>query len=198
MRKTTAYIAVGLTLLFVASANAAMVYIDFESDTTGPKPNGWASNDSNLVTFTDSNGADLIVDNYGVQGDGKCLATWDDYDDSALIMDFVMPADYLKFDFGNDDPGWANPGDLAVLTVYNNAVQVGQAAAVMNRNDIMDQSISIAGVTFDQAVFKYESTGTGLIEIVDNIEFNAIPAPGAALLGMLGMGLVGWIKRRLG
>lgn len=195
------------SLMFVLIACAAftgvaqaVVVIDFESDTTGAKPNGWMSVDSSLVSFTDSVGADLNVADYGNQSQGQALAVNTDYDDSWLIMDFAVLVNSLSLDFGNDDPGWSAPGDQAVLTAFLGGVQVGQTSVVMNRDDIMNQSISIAGVDFDQATFYYAvDPGLGLIEIVDNIQFEpggVIPAPGALVLGSLGAGLIGWLRRR--
>jgi len=39
-------------------------------------------------------------------------------------------------------------------------------------------------------------TGDAATVYYDNFEIGAIPAPGAAVLGMIGLGLVGWIKKR--
>ncbi|NQT00546.1 MAG: hypothetical protein HQ580_00840 [Planctomycetes bacterium] len=178
----------------------ANITIDFENDPTGLKPNGWVSADSSLVSFTDSSGADLVVGDYGVESHGNALAVyWDD--PGYLVMDFSGIATSLELEFGNDDPTWSNPGDTAILTAFLGATQVGQTAVVMNRDDIMNQSISISGMNFDQATFFYNVSRTppnppGLIEIVDNIKFNVIPAPGAILLGSIGAGLVGWLRRR--
>ena len=177
----------------------AVVVIDFESDTTGGKPNGWMSADSGLVSFSDSMGADLTVSDYGTQSHGQALGVFPD-DPSYLIMDFAAPVSFLSLEFGNDDPGWSAPGDLAVLTAFLNGGQVGQTSVVMNRDDIMNQSISISGMTLDRATFFYDVTAaSGLIEIVDNIQFEpggVIPAPGALVLGSLGAGLIGWLRRR--
>jgi hypothetical protein len=182
----------------------AAVTIDFESDTIGPQPNGFVSVDSPLVSFTDSVGADLTIYDYGWQSHGQALGVNTDYDDSRLIMDFGVTVNSLSLEFGNDDPVASAPGDQAVLTAFLNSVQVGQAFVEMNRNDIMDQSISLSGINFDRATFFYDVTHippyAGLIEVVDNITFeqsgNVIPAPGAILLGSIGVALVGWLRRR--
>ena len=174
------------------------VVIDFESDTVGAKPNSWMSADSALVSFSDSMGANLSVYDYQQQSHGQGLAVNSD-DPSYLIMDFAVPVSFLSLEFGNDDPGYSSPGDLAILTAFLGGGQVGQTSVVMNRDDIMNQSISMSGLTFDRATFFYDVTGSGLIEIVDNIQFEPggmIPAPGAIVLGSLGAGLVGWLRRR--
>lgn len=103
-------------------------------------------------------------------------------------------------DFGNDDPGFSE--DRAILTVFNNSVQVGQTQLIYNKNDTMDENISISGLgQFDSAYLIF-ATGSGsstsfLTEIVDNVTFNtsvsAVPLPpsailfGTALLGMAGL-----------
>jgi hypothetical protein len=88
-------------------------------------------------------------------------------------MDLDVPACAISVDFGNDDPAFSNPGDEAVLTVFDGATQVGQVSVVMNRNDTMDQTISISllgsGVFFDRATLLYDVTTVGLIEMLDNI-----------------------------
>jgi len=150
--------------------------IDFEQDTTGPKPNGFTSADSSLVHFTDSIGADLEVGDYSPATNGNGLAVYGD-DPSALIIDLDRPADFIRLAFGNDDPGWSSPGDLAVLTVFLGPTQVGQTTVVMNRNDVMDQTISFHGGPFNRATFVYADPALspiGLIEDVDDIGVNFV------------------------
>ena len=191
------FLCIGLT-----GVTQASITIDFESDSAGSKPNGWVSADTPLVSFSDSLGADLVVGDYGVSGHGNALGVfWDD--PSYMIMDFSVITTSLQLEFGNDDANWSNPGDEAILTVFLGGTQVGQTSVVMNRDDIMNQSISISGVNFDQATFFFDVSRTppnppGLIEVVDNITFTPtpIPAPGAILLGSIGAGFVGWLRRR--
>lgn len=188
-------------ILCVALAGSlqAAVAINFESDPTGAVPNGWMSADSALVAFSDSSGANLQVGNWGAQSNNtKALGVFPD-DPSYLIMDFSTLVDSVQLDFGNDDPLFSNPGDQAVLTVFLGGSQVGQTAVVMNRDDIMNQTIAVSGVAFDRATFFYNVSTFGIIEMVDNIQFtpfSAVPAPGAMLLGGIGTGLVGWLRRR--
>lgn len=195
MKKT---VVLALICAGFAGTGQAAALIDFQSDASGYKANGWQSDDSALVSFSDSLGAELNLQDWVQQSHGMALAVeWDDA--SYLIMDFASPANFLSLEFGNDDPWYSVAGDQAVLTAFFGGGQVGQTSVVMNRDDIMNQSIAISGVTFDRATFFYNVTGGGLIEVVDNIQFelaNPIPAPGAVILGSLGAGLVGWLRRR--
>ena len=197
MKRALAFSAI-LCVALAGSLQAATL-TNFENDPLGGKPNGWMSADSGLVAFSDSSGADLQVGNWNESNYTNALGTF--YDDASyLVMDFSTLMDSMQLDFGNDDPGWAAVGDQAILTVFLGAGQVGQVAMVMNRDDLMNQTIAIGGIVFDRATFFYDVTGApGLIEIVDNIQFtqaSAVPVPGAVLLGGMGMGLVGWLRRR--
>ena len=144
--------------------------IDFESDAPGAKANGFQSVDSANATFTDSLGADLCVEDFGSQSDGQALAgLWDDQ--GFLIIDFAVPMRSISLDFGNDDPCCSNPGDEAEIRAFLDANPVGSSQVVMNRNDIMDQTITFSDACFDQVEFQYVVTTSGLIEVVDNIVF---------------------------
>jgi hypothetical protein len=186
----------------VALAGAAQAgFVDFNSDSYGFKPNGWHSDDSSLLTFRDSNGSGLFVGplmNQQTHGNG--LQVYSDSDGSWLNMNFAQTVNSLSLEFGNDEHSFTNPGDKAILTVFLDGEQVGRTSVVMNRNDIMDQTIAISGVDFDRATFYYAATGCshGLTEVVDNINFElaSVPAPGAILLGAFGAGIVGWLRRR--
>jgi hypothetical protein len=151
------------------------VLITFELDVQFAKPNGFVSVESNQVSFEDTLGAELGVFDFSQQSIGNGLAVFSD-DVGALKMTFTTPMGYLSLDFGNDDPGWTIPGDIALLQVFYANVLVGTSSVVMNRNDIMDQSIqiSVGGNGFDSAIFVYANTlgaPIALIEIVDNLLF---------------------------
>ena len=183
---------------FSLGAHAAV--IDFESDTTGDKANGWASVDDSGVHFTDTFNANLNIADYGTQGDGQSLAINGD-DASKLQINFDFSIGSLSLDFGNDDSSYAQSGDRAWLEVFNSGVSVGITSVLMNLNDVMDQSIALSGFSFDSALFWYgnaSGAAINLIEIVDNITYNqvnAVPIPAAAflfapaLLGFMGLRL---------
>jgi hypothetical protein len=199
----------GLAMALVAYAvPASATTITFETDTAGAKADGFVSNDSPLVAFSDTVGAELDLNNYGAQGSGTLsLAVNSDGDGGGLLMIFAAGATALQLDFGNDDPAWTAAGDLAVLTLFVGAVQVGQTTVVMNRDDIMNQTIGLSGIFFDRATFFYTdenlvpftgpgATGNiGLIEIVDNIQFTAVPEPATLLLLGSGLGLAAARRR---
>lgn len=191
------------------SAKGSQVdFIDFESDTLSSKPNGWVSVDYPFAAFSDSVGTDLLVYTCTPECFGQGLGTFDDFDDSMLVIDFQIPMRSISMWFGNDDPGFSAAGDEAVLTVFDSAGgQVGETRVVMNRDDIINQNIGFeGGECFTQATFYYEvDPAVGLIEVVDDIEFQeceiAIPTLSPlnlALLALLlaGVGWIGWRHNR--
>lgn len=163
-------------------ASAAPSTVTFEADAPGLKPNGFMSAESSLVQFFDSVGTDLEVADFGHQSHGKALVVYDlvisHHHDSELIMKFTSPLTAISLAFGNDDPTYPS-GSRAVLTVYNGGTQVGQVSVEMNRNDLMDQTISFSGALFDSATFEYVASAadTGLLEIVDDIVLTPATAP---------------------
>jgi hypothetical protein len=185
--------------------------IDFEADTPGYYPNGFSAVGHPTVKFTDTVRAGLNIFNYGSQGIGQSLAIEDDGDGSKLQIDFTTPVSALSLWFGNDDYGWASSSDLAWLEIWNGGSLLATLSLAMNLNDDMDQSIGYSGGPFDRAFFWYGdaqgspyTTGPfgnkGLIEIVDMIEYTAVPEPAsalatAALLGLGAFGLRRWRNR---
>jgi hypothetical protein len=93
-------------------------------------------------------------------------------------------------------------GDLGLLTVFLGATQVGQASTLLNIDDIMNQSVSISGITFDSATFFYtDPSGNprNLIEAVDNITYDnvsQVPEPASIMLAAVGLMGLGFARRR--
>lgn len=198
MVKSTALAAIAVVLGAAGVANAGT--INFDSDSTGGKTNGFTSVDSAIVHFTDTVGADLSVLSLAESNFSQALVVFNDGDGSKLQMDFDAYQQSLSLDFGNDDPGFTSAGDLAILQLFDGATLVGQVTVVLNRNDLMDQTISYSGASFNQAFFYYGDAAltpfthgglTGLIEVVDNITFTSVPLPGSAWMGMSLLGAIG-------
>ncbi len=194
-------------LAFASNASAVLITVDFESETAGAKANGYTVGG---LTFTDTVGNDLRVQNWGVQSDGLGLAVFDDSDGGGLKIGIDGLADFITMDFGNDDPGFSQPGDLVYLEAYLGGGLVGTSQVVMNRDDIMNQAIAFGGALFDEVFVVYTDPNLGgftnvggapigLIELVDNIAYNKVPEPGIMALlatGLLGIGGIGVARRK--
>jgi hypothetical protein len=201
-----------LTSALALGGLARAAIIDFEADAPGYYLNGFSAVGHPTVKFSDTTGADLNISNYSPQGIGiRSLAVDDDGDGSKLQMDFTVPVTSLSLWFGNDDSGWALGSDLAWLEIWSGGFPVATVSSTMNLDDIMNQSIGYSGGPFDRAFFWYGDAsgapftgggqlGPGLIEIVDQIEYTAVPEPASALAtaGLLGLAAVGlrrWRQR---
>lgn len=168
-------------MFFGANPAKAVGPITFTADPTGSVPNGYSPLGFPEIQFSDTIGSDLQIGDYTHQSNGNGLAAfWDD--PSSILMKFLVPVNSLAFDFGNDDPCCSSSGDIALLKLFSGATNVGQASVVMNRDDIMNQTISFAGVNFDSALFAYaNSSGNpiNLIEVIDNVTYTqAVNVPG--------------------
>ncbi len=165
-----------LTLLgqpaWSAQSTRGATVIAFEGDSPGFQRDGFTSVDSSIAHFYDSEGQNLQVADFGNQSHGQAIAA--DYDDpSRLRIRFDQDICSISMAFGNDDPCCSNEGDQARLRLFLGRVRVADTAVTMNRNDIMDQTISIDSVTFNRAEFVYAVSTNGLIEVVDDITFTS-------------------------
>jgi hypothetical protein len=153
-------------------AAGGQTVITFENDPVGDPADGFTSADSAIAHFYDSKRSDLQLADFGEQSHGQALAVNPD-DPSFLRIKFDQDMCSISLAFGNDDPTASNEGDPAKLRLFNDGVRVGNASVVMNRNDIMDQTIALDGIPFDRAEFYYAvTTDFGLAEVVDDMSFS--------------------------
>ena len=164
-------------------------FIDFESDSPGPKPDGFMSADSNLVSFIDSDGSNLQISAFGGnQSDGNGLGVFGD-DASALRMPFVTPVNSLTIEFGNDTASQST----RLRGFLGNAL-VAESVVAHDGDDQLNQSVTINGF-FNRAELIYINNSNNLpasrIEIVDNICFDVatglLPCNGADLAMPFGL-----------
>lgn len=172
-------------LLISGPAFAATIQLDFEEETSGSRNNGTTSIECACVTFSHTSlEPALTFGDYGAQGDGQALLVGEDDDGGGLVLGFLVQVTSLSLAFGNDDPGFLDPGDEAVLQAFVGSTPLGEVRVTLNQNDLMDQTITIVGLgAFDRAVFFYTES---IDEIVDNLVFETVPEPGVALLLLAG------------
>ncbi len=111
-----------------------------------------------------------------------------------MIGVFDDPQSYIALwagDAGTDDDQWELEAFDAVAG--GNSLGLVQSS-VWDGNPYTQLSISAAGIWRFEARFIGNAAGVAY----DDLEFSGsvIPAPGAILLGTLGTGLVGWLRRR--
>lgn len=199
----TAVAAAALVSVAAPAAWAAPELIDFDSDTAFVNlANGFQSDDSASVHFSDTAGSDLILLNGPISNNTNALVIGTDNDDSGLLIDIDFLAGALSMDIGNDQNAFLLGGESAVLTVYELpgalGAQVGQVTLQLNANGLLDQTIGIDGVSFRSAILRYDvDPRVGLTELVDNVSVtSAVPEPtGAAVFGA-GLLVVGAAFRR--
>ena len=184
----------GLAMITGVVNVATATTIDFENDASGTRASGFSSIDSPGVTFSDSLGGNLIVQDFGGGvSNGHALGTVGN-GASILVIHFPGLLRGMRVAFGNDVLCCTSVGDIAQLHVFNGLTQVGEVSTPLNRNGVMDQTVSYSGSDFDSATFAYaNSTGNpiALAEVVDDIVLDPANLPEPATLALFGAGLAG-------
>jgi len=153
------------------------------------------------VTFGFTVGGSPSIDaNYNSLGPGTTTYVQDpslegNAQAGILTLDFVTPVDMLEFGIALNTTAPIN--NAFTVELFDESL-ASMAVFPMNTAPTIfwtETQFSISGPNISRAVignFVDLSTRFAL----DNLTFNPIPAPGAILLGSIGVGLVGWLRRR--
>jgi hypothetical protein len=104
-----------------------------------------------------------------------------------FYIQFTTPAGEVQFDSGY----WDTVG-TGVIDVYGPAMNL--LASLSNTTTGVNVT-NISGMGPIGYIY-FNSIGDGAGADIDNLGFSPIPAPGAIVLGGIGVGLIGWLRRR--
>ncbi len=157
-----------------SAATPTVSEVTFTGETSGVKPNGYATAAVPAVHFYDTVAAQVTVGDAGVASHGQGL--WGSPGTGAIEMRLTGPTTGISLAFGFDNNMDAT--DQAQLTVYRGASQVGQVEVNVNANNVMDQRINYGGGRlFNRAVFRYvDAAGVpkNAFEVIDDIRLNPV------------------------
>jgi hypothetical protein len=100
---------------------------------------------------------------------------------------------------GNDPDNPNSNGDVGILEAYDASDNLLDSAftGVLFKDDVETLMVSDGGgIAYILAYGMQENSILTDTIGLDNMQWTAIPAPGAILLGSIGIGLVGWLRRR--
>ncbi len=103
--------------------------------------------------------------------------------DGTIQIDLALPASMVGIGIAN------NSGGTETFSVYDSVGTLLESHTVTTGNNVY-AVITRGAYDISRLVI------TGDFFAIDDLQFNAIPAPGAILLGSIGAGLVGWLRRR--
>jgi len=181
-----------MTMILAVSSvvNAAPTVLNFDDVTTASWaviPDGyggldWTANSEVVIEgYAGYYVQSAVSGNYAFDnGDGVAAATF-----SSGTFNFYgayfTPAD------------GANRGDIVVEAFLNDVSQGTQTVELTGEAPLW---VDFTFTGIDELVFTPQGTGNAAYFAMDNFTYSIIPAPGAILLGSLGVGLVGWLRRR--
>ena len=147
-----------------------------------------------VASITEITGAGALFARYGYsqQSQPNYVGTSDAHDkggasggwDGTIQIDLALPASMVGIGIAN------NSGGPETLSVYDSVGTLLESPHTVTTGTNVYVVIASDAYDISRLVI------TGDYFAIDDLQFNAIPAPGAILLGSIGAGLVGWLKRR--
>ena len=112
-----------------------------------------------------------------------------------LTLDFSMPTDQLEFGVALNS--YYDATSAYVVRLYDSSyAPIGTFTG--NTSPLVlwsEGQFTYSGTLVRRAVIGFNEQAASRFAI-DNLTINPIPAPGAVLLGSIGISLVGWLRRR--
>ncbi|MFH1881719.1 MAG: hypothetical protein ABIL62_03285 [Planctomycetota bacterium] len=145
-----------------------------------------------VASITELTGAGTLFARYsGSQSPPNYIGTGGTYEvsgvpggwDGTIQIDLALPASMVGIGIAN------NSGGTETFSVYDSVGSLLESHTVAAGTNVY--AVITRGI-YDISRLVI----TGDFFAIDDLQFNAIPAPGAILLGSIGAGLVGWLKRR--
>lgn len=200
MRKyITICVVLGLLFCLCGSANAAISYgtpspilnpifgtlIDFDDQPTGTPilPGDYAA--FGVASITELTlGPPAFARYAGSQSQPNYIGTGAQNGWNGIIrIDLALPASQIGIGVAD------SIGGPEILSVYN-------SGGVLLESHVLTPGLNIYAVITRPSYDISRIELSGEYFAADDLQFNAIPAPGAVLLGTFGVSLVGWMRRR--
>jgi hypothetical protein len=200
VKKTLTLVVVFCTLsLCAGSSRAALIFFDdFDSYTAGvpwPGNANWAVSDGSVDLIGAGTSWDLLP------GNGLYLDMDGSTGDAGKVTSnsiALAPGDYvLSFDIaGNQRNG---RDDIVLVEV--SGLLTGSVSSISSGLPFTTINMPLNVASATSATISFEGVGGDNVgALLDNVALNSvdgkIPAPGAILLGGIGVGIVGWLRRR--
>jgi hypothetical protein len=176
----------GLALMSATQA-VASITIDFESFPAGP----FASYTEQGVTFSASGGGGAIMTATTPNGTFGLLDN--NSPRKELRADILGGTTSVSVDLGDYDAD----SDRLFLEAYDAGDNLLIGVSTVIATDFTGMlTLGVGAPNIAYVIFGARDAVNGSSVFADNFTFEPIPAPGAILLGSIGVGVVSWLRRR--